>query len=182
MRPPALPNSPAAARRLLCCAALALLAGCVMRPNASPAPAVLEVVVVRHAEKAVDDPRDPSLSAAGQARALRLAGLPETRGLAAIYSSNYRRTRDTAAAVAGNTGLAVTLYDAAEPAAAFVARLHASHPAGRVLVVGHSNTVPAIVAALCACAVEAISDDDYGQLFEIRLAPGAAPSLRHWRY
>lgn len=174
--------SRAAARGLLLCAALAVLAGCALQPAAPPAPAVLEVVVVRHAEKDVDDPRDPALSAAGQARALRLAGLPATRGLDAIYSSDYRRTRDTAAAVARAAGLAVTLYDAAEPAAAFVTRLRASHAAGRVMVVGHSNTVPAIVAALCACAVEAISEDEYGHLFAIRLAPGAAPALDHSRY
>lgn len=161
---------------------LAGLAGCAGGPALPQSPAALDVVVVRHAEKDVDHPRDPSLSTAGRARALRLAGLAATRGVDAVYSSDFRRTRDTAATVASAAGVAIRLYDAAEPAAAFVARLRMAHAGGRLLVVGHSNTVPAIVAALCECAVEPIAEDTYDNLFEVRLERGAAPVLRHTRY
>ena len=57
-------------------------------------------VLVRHAEKADDDPRDPSLSAAGAKRARRLAERLHFVPVVAVYASGFRRTQQTAAAIA----------------------------------------------------------------------------------
>src|SRR3546814_13586359 len=61
-------------------------------------------------------------------------------------------------------------------------RLRRAHATGTVLVVGHSNTVPGIVSALCGCEVAPIDESDYGNLFEVRIREGAAPVLSQRRY
>jgi broad specificity phosphatase PhoE len=167
--------------RVLLAAALLLLAACAAAPPPRADPALV-FVVVRHAEKSNDDPRDPSLSAPGRERAARLAERLRDAPLVAAWSSDYRRTRDTAAAAAALHDLPVRVYDAREPAHTLVARLRAEHDLGTVLVVGHSNTVPGIVASLCGCVVEPLADDEYGAWFELR--PDAAGVLRltHDRY
>src|SRR5262245_58786206 len=68
-------------------------------PDASAAPTV--VFVVRHAETTTD-PNDPALSAAGQARAQALAQIVAPAQLAAVLSSQFRRTRETGAPAAAS--------------------------------------------------------------------------------
>lgn len=138
-------------------------------------------IVLRHAEKAIDDPRDPSLTAEGEQRAQQIADALAGRELVAVYSSDYRRTRETAAASARRADLTTTLYDARQPAAAFAQQLEDEHSDGVVLIVGHSNTVPAIVAALCDCAIDEIDESDYGNWFEVRIE-GDARALLKRRY
>lgn len=167
--------------RILFAAAVLALGACASAPAPAPSPA-LAFVVVRHAEKAADDARDPSLSEAGEARAAALAGLLRDRDVVAAYATGFRRTRDTAAPTAAAHAVAITPYDAAEPAEAFAVRLRREHASGgTVLVVGHSNTVPGIVSALCACEVAPIDESDYGNLYEVRIDAGGA-TLDRQRY
>ena len=51
-----------------------------------------------------------------------------------------------------------------------------------VLVVGHSNTVPAIIAALGGPAMEELCDSDYSSLFTLALVPGQPARLVHGHY
>ena len=169
-------------RFLLAACALALAACSATTPR-TPRSATLTFIVVRHAEKATDDPRDPSLSDAGLARASALATLLQPRDVVAAYATAFRRTQATAAADRQRAPhRASRTYDAAEPAAAFASRLRHDHATGTVLVVGHSNTVPGIVSALCACEVAPIDDGDYGNLYEVRISGDAAPALSQRRY
>ena len=133
------------------------------------APQTLTFVVVRHAEKGVDDARDPSLSAAGQARAQRLAALLADAPLTAAYATAYRRTQQTAQPAAAAHALTVLAYDAQLPADQFARQLRADHATGTVLVVGHSNTVPDIVGALSGQTVAAMGEDQFDQLYRIRI-------------
>lgn len=150
-----------------------LLAGCSHFAS-RPAATATTFVIVRHAEKANDDPRDPSLANEGVARAQRLADSLRHEPLTAVYATAYRRTQQTALPSAQAHGLAVTTYDAALPASEFAAQLRRSHPSGTVLIVGHSNTAPAIAAALCRCEVAPTDEHDYGRRFVIR---GQGPLL-----
>lgn len=168
----------------------ALLLAALLLPGATLA-ADLQVVLVRHAEKAADDPRDPSLSDAGAARANALAKALRHAGLDAVYASQFRRTRLTAAPAAAAHGLEVTIRaasgEADADAAAFAAQLRASHPdGGVVLVVGHSNTIPPLAAALLgdAAAVTPMPEDEYDRLMLVTLqdAAGATPRLLVARY
>jgi broad specificity phosphatase PhoE len=167
--------------RFLLAACALTLAACSTTPM-DTASATVTFVVVRHAEKTTDDPRDPSLSDAGLARASTLAALLQARDVVAAYATDFRRTQSTASPSAKSHRIGVTSYDASEPAAAFAARLRHDHVTGTVLVVGHSNTVPGIVSALCACEVAPIDDRDYGNLYEVRIAGDAAPVLSQRRY
>lgn len=132
-----------------------------------PAPTGIEFVIVRHAEKSNDDPRDPTLSEAGLARAQRLAAALAKQPLAAVYATAYRRTQQTAAPAASDHGLVVTTYDAALDAKDLASTLKQRHASGTVLVVGHSNTVPAIAAALCACVVAPLRDDEFDRRLHV---------------
>lgn len=132
------------------------------------------VIVVRHAEK-VDDSDDPPLSEAGAVRAEALVALLGSSPPDAIYASQYRRTQDTVAPAAARFGLEVRVDPVARPiedwAQRFAELLIAEHPGETVLVAGHSNTVPALVAALCACEVEGIDDSVYDRIWRV-LSPG----------
>jgi len=66
--------------------------------------------LVRHAEKVLDQ-RDPDLTPAGYKRADDLAARLASVPLSAIYSSDYKRTRQTAAPVATAQDVTITLYD-----------------------------------------------------------------------
>lgn len=164
---------------LACC--LSILAAC---STMAPAPAAdsATFIVVRHAEKATDDPRDPQLSEAGRARADALADLLRERDVVAAYATAFRRTQQTAQPTADAHGITVATYDAAQPAAEFAARLRRENAAGTVLVVGHGNTVPAIASALCGCDVAPIDEGDYGNLYEIRIGGDGASALSQRRY
>jgi broad specificity phosphatase PhoE len=165
---------------LLWLAALLAPAACATHPAAGTGGATF--VVVRHAEKATDDARDPGLSAAGQARASALArGLAATP-LAAAYATQYKRTQQTAMLAAGASGIAITSYEASQSVGDFVARLRRAHAQGTVLVVGHSNTVPGIVAALCACSVAPLDEGVYDRWYEIRIDAAGQAALTQRTY
>ena len=106
-------------------------------------PAV-QVFLVRHAEKTADK-NDPALTAEGQARAETLASMLADAGLTHIHSSDYKRTRDTAAPLAARLGLEVQIYDPRD-LPAMAAQLKSQ--SGRHLVVGHSNTTPQLTELL----------------------------------
>lgn len=155
---------------------------------APPAPGdVTTVVVVRHAEKAADDPRDPSLSPAGHERALALANVLRHVRVAAVYATQFRRTAQTGQPTAERAGIAVTqrpLDPAAMPAyfADLVREVQLAHAGQTVLVVGHSNTVPALVQAFSGQQVEPLTDADYDRLFVVLLPRLGPPRLLQVRY
>lgn len=153
----------------------ALLGGCATSVRSAPA---ASFVVVRHAEKADDGSRDPPLAASGATRAQRLAAALEAEPVAAVYATAYRRTQQTAAATADQHGVAVTTYDARQPAVEFAAQLRRRHATGTVLVVGHSNTAPQIAAALCGCDATPLGDSDYGRVYRIRIDPDGGGVLQ----
>lgn len=142
------------------------------------------IVLVRHAERADTaaggEPMmaaDPNLSDAGHARAKRLAGLLRDAGITAIYVTEYKRTQQTAAPLATALGITPTVIKAAD-SKALVDRLKSA--AGHVLVVGHSNTVPAVASALTATPPIAIADDEYDNLLVV--SPGPAARLLRLRF
>ncbi len=145
------------------------------------------VIVVRHAEKATDHPRDPTLSEAGQARAQTLARALAQTGLDAAYSTQYRRTRLTAEPAAKAAGLEVQVrpIDGSNSAtyAAELARDLRALPAGStVLVVGHSNTVPDMVRAISGHAAVEMPETEYDRYTVITLDADGGARVSTSRY
>ncbi len=139
------------------------------------------VVVVRHAEKASETERDPVLSAAGRARAAALDSLLAGDSVTAIYVTPYQRTAETAALVAKRHGVTPIALDPANLAAyARSVADSAQSRSGVVLIVSHSNTVPAILEALGGPRLPELCDTAYSHVFTI--TPGASTPMSRGRY
>ena len=134
------------------------------------------VFIVRHAEKA-DESKDAELSEAGRARAEALANMLRDSKISVIYTTEFKRTQQTAAPLAKALGLTVTTLPA-ENQAALVAKLRTS--AATSLVVGHGNTIPDIIKALGITEPVNIPDSDYDNLFVVVL--GEKPYLIRLHY
>jgi len=150
-----------------------LITGTVLAMTLIPALASAQkmVILTRHAERADGAatmsvpggaPVDPALSAAGEARAQKLAGMLADANIAAMFTTEYRRTKDTAAPLAAKLKLTPEVIPAAQMAA--VVDKIKSRTDETVFVVGHSNTVGAIIKALGGPDVT-IGDAEYDNLF-----------------
>ncbi|MGQ0589861.1 MAG: SixA phosphatase family protein [Sphingosinicella sp.] len=150
--------------------ALATLTACATTPE----PAAPSFYVVRHLNTPSGE-RDPDLLPEGQRAAQALANwFRPGQAPRAIYVSDYRRTRQTAAPLAARLGLTPLVYDPADTPA-LVARVRAGPvPA---LIVGHSNTVPDIVEQLGGTRPGPLVHEDFGDIWLIA-ANGATQRLR----
>jgi len=138
------------------------------------------IFFVRHAERAAISghvPSDTGLSAAGHERAEALAQALKNAQITAIYTTEYERTRETAAPVALSLGIRPEVIPG-DDLRALVAKLKAS--SGNVLVVGHSNTLPQIISALGVSSRVTVAESDYDNLFLVVLEQ--PPQLIHLHY
>jgi phosphohistidine phosphatase SixA len=140
---------------------------------AAPAVAQEAVFVVRHAER-LDSSSDSPLSAEGHQRARRLAQLLRDARITAVFVTQYVRTLDTARPLADALGVAPQQVPAAQTAD-LVARIRSLGPQARVLVVGHSDTLPTILSALGRPGDLVIASDEYDNLFIVHPPPAPPP-------
>jgi broad specificity phosphatase PhoE len=149
---------------------------CLALPTAVRAePGAAMLFLVRHAEK-VDNSEDPELSEAGKQRAAALAHTLKDAGIERVYSTNYRRTRDTASLLAVLLELPVEIYDPLElPALADLLRQSGKNS----LVVGHSDTTPELAALLGGDPGPEIDEEsEYDRLYLVTIeASGDANSV-----
>jgi broad specificity phosphatase PhoE len=154
-----------------------LLAVVLVAATAAGAAAQPVVFVVRHAERADAGTggmgSDPSLSAEGRARAERLAAMLKDVGLTAVFTTDYKRTKETAAPTATAHHLTLTEIKATDTAR-LVERV--KRATGSVLIVGHSNTVTDVLKALGAATAPEVSDAEFDNLFI--LTPGSHDVIR----
>lgn len=149
---------------------LALGAGSCARAPQAPT----TVLVVRHAEKATDADDSP-LTEAGARAAQALARVAEGAGVAAVYSSQFRRNLDTARPLSERAGVAVTqapvdLQNPGDYGQRLARDILQKHAGQTVVVVGHANTVGATVDALAGRANQ-VGDVQYGDLFVVIVTP-----------
>lgn len=142
------------------------------------------VLLVRHAEKAAQPADDPPLSPEGQRRADALVAIARDAGVGAIVTTQFLRTKGTAEPTA--KALSITPEVIAAQGAAHaqsVADAIRQRFTGRtVLVVGHSNTVPAIAESLGAPRPAALCDSDYDHLYVVILSQGSQARVIKSRY
>jgi broad specificity phosphatase PhoE len=160
------------------------LAICLVAMVAGGSVQAQTLVLVRHAEKAALPAADPPLTAEGRARAEALVGVLRHARISSILTSQFVRTRETAAPLAAQAGVAVQQASTAggmvQHIATLVAMARRAPPESTVVVVGHSNTLPELARALGHPA-PAIGDCEYDGLMVIRLG-AAAPSVVVARY
>jgi len=159
--------------------------------TATPATTVAQspattVILVRHGEKADEPGADPALSAAGEARARALAAALRDRKVSAVLTTPFKRTNLTAAPLAKAAGVTPVVVPVSGGLAAYgaaVAGMIRDHFAGRtVLVVGHSNTIPAVIAALGGPKVNDLCENEYSTMYTLTLNGSAPPRLAASHY
>jgi phosphohistidine phosphatase SixA len=136
----------------------------------------MTIVLIRHAERTSGT--DPGLTAAGAARARHLAGMLEDAGISAIFTSTLRRSKETAAPLAEAIQVAPAVLDDD----VLVARQQILSSGAAALVVGHTDTVPALISTLGGPNGVSIADDEFDRFFVLTVAPADGGSLFAMRY
>lgn len=122
------------------------------------------VYVMRHLWRGAGP--DPDLTPQGADAAARLADRLKDGGIKAAFATATKRAQQTAAPLAARLGFSVTTYDPADPDA--LAKAVAQVP-GDVLVVGHSNTVAALVDRFGGTPLQPLGENDYGAIYRVDL-------------
>jgi len=135
--------------------------------------ATTTIIFVRHAEKAVDGTDDPPLSDAGRRRAdelaRQMADADVIQGVDAVYATAYKRTQETVMPLADALDLPITTYDADDTETVLEDILR-DHKGKVVLVVGHSDTLPELIANLGASKrVPMIDEAEYDNLYLVAI-------------
>lgn len=131
----------------------------------------LTIVLLRHAEKDASpnaDKVNPELSADGRRRAAKLVKTVNRYKPDAIYSSNFIRTKATAAPLAERRKLAVEVYDHRNLKQ--LADLIMSGKVKRLVIVGHNTTTPALVNLLIGQEkYKALDENEYDKIFVVKI-------------
>ena len=135
--------------------------------------ATTTIIFVRHAEKEAAPPDDPDLSEAGRRRVAeltrQLVDADVVAGVDAIYSTPYKRTVETARPLAEALGLPIHRYDP-DDNEAVLEKILKEHKGKIILVVGHSDTLPGLIADLGASKkVPPIDDMEYDNIYVISI-------------
>lgn len=143
------------------------------------------VLIVRHAEKASDAPDSP-LTEAGIQRAQALVRAAENAGVNAVYSSQFKRNRDTAQPLSERAGVAVAqapvnLDSPGDYGKTLAKDILDKHAGQTVVVVGHGNTIAATVEGLTGRPAQ-IDNIEYHDLFIVTVSPSGAAKLIKAQY
>ncbi|MFN2498171.1 MAG: phosphoglycerate mutase family protein [Pyrinomonadaceae bacterium] len=140
------------------------------------------IMLVRHAEKNIEPANpNPDISPLGQARAQELARMFGDAGIKAIYATQYKRTQQTVKPLADKLGLAATQVDA-KNTAELVRQIRAQHNGEVVLVAGHNNTVPEIIAALSGPQLPVIPETEFDNLYIVTIYRVGGAKLLKLKY
>jgi len=142
------------------------------------------IVVVRHANKAPEPLDDPPLTADGVKRAQDLAAALRGAGVAGVVTTQLRRTRETATPLDATLGLTPQVVQRGPRGS--VEHLKALEAAARryvgtVVVIGHDDTVPGLIAHLGGPRLPNICDLVYDNFF-VLFPAGGKMNFMHTRY
>lgn len=153
---------------------------------------VTTVFLVRHAEKA-DAPRDnPSLNEMGKLRSQALARLLGQSGVKAIYTSQFQRTIETAEPLAKRLGITATPLtikssqtnprEVSDQSIKEITDKIYERAGDGVLIVGHSNSVPAVIKMLGGDVVPTIDEQKFDDLFIVTVYGKGKAKVVHLKY
>ena len=124
-------------------------------------------ILVRHAEK-VKGVKDPDLTKEGLERAKSLEYLLRDVKIAAIYSSDYKRTQQTALPTAKAKKMEVQSYDPRD-LTGLIEKVEKEYAGKTVLIVGHSNTTPALAKLLTGTDYASFDESIYDNFFMVNI-------------
>jgi broad specificity phosphatase PhoE len=135
--------------------------------------ATTTIIFFRHAEQTSHDEVDPPLSEAGQRRVAeltrQLVDADVVAGIDAIYSTPYIRSLETARPLADQLDLPINSY-AADDTEEILDTILKDHKGKIILVIGHSNTLPVLIANLGASKnVPAIAQNEFDNIYIISI-------------
>lgn len=150
------------------------------------------VLIIRHAEKAAEPVTDPGLTQAGTKRSQDLVTALGDAGVTGIITTQMRRTQETASPLAIKVGITPDVIKIPADNLGHVSRDLSSHlvalqaalrhyAGGVVLVVGHDNSVPGLIAVLGGPQLPNICETVYDNLFVVLLGDGK-PHFLQSRY
>ena len=143
----------------------------LMSGNLFAQPAIKTIFLVRHAEKAEDlkGDRDPELNEAGLARSENLANILSEADVDFIYSTDFKRTTGTGLPLAKALNKEIIKYDPRDPD--LLNKILEETGSARVLIIGHSNTVPMMVNKLVGEERYPFLDEsEYDKLFIVSIS------------
>jgi phosphohistidine phosphatase SixA len=140
------------------------------------------IVLVRHAEKCEMQGDDPALSPAGEARAADLARVVGRLGVDRIYSTPFKRTRDTVRPLADSLGLPIVEAPVGAGNVEALRDLLLADTSRVILVSGHSNTVPHVVNWLTGTALGDLGEYEYDRMYVVRLPDEEPGALLEFQY
>ena len=135
--------------------------------------ATTTIIFVRHAEQTMVPADDPPLSEAGQRRVReltrQLVDADVVAGIDAIYSTPLKRSEETVRPLADALNLPISNYDPADTEQVLETILK-THKGKIILVVGHSNTVPELIANLGASKkVPVIARGEFDNIYVVSI-------------
>lgn len=142
------------------------------------------IVLVRHVEKdisATADKTDPELSQAGRDRALLMVKAVGKYKPDAIYSTNFKRSRESVKPLAEKRKKDIQIYDASNQQK-LVDEVMASK-FKKFVIVGHSNTTPALANLFTKKEVfKQVPDTEYSVIWVIRMKNGVLEKVEILTY
>ena len=125
---------------------------------------VSTIILIRHAEKADTNTKDPSLSDTGNQRAEGLAKLFKDIPIDAFYATPYKRTIETITPIARANGKEILTYNPSDKNS--TAAMINSGKGKRIIIAGHSNTIPQMVNTLIGKnEFTTMEESDYGKIW-----------------
>ena len=126
--------------------------------------------------------KDPSLTTLGKQRADELARFLEAVPLDAIYSSNYKRTQETAQPIAAQKSIPITNYDP-RILDKIAKDLLVTYKGKTVLLVGHSNTNPDLINILTqTSAYPHLSEKQYDDIYLLQVYGLGKTAVLNFKY
>ena len=128
-----------------------------------------EFFLIRHAEKNRTDPnnKNPNLNKKGKLRALGWVEVFKNIEFDKIYSTNYNRTKETVMPISKKINQKILIYN---PSKIKFEKFLLDNINNKVLIVGHSNTIPGFVNGLIKQELyDQIDDKNNSNLYIVKV-------------
>ena len=129
------------------------------------------IILVRHAEK--DTGNNPVLNAIGHSRSGYLLSALGDNKVKKIFVTQYRRTQQTADSLRLRMKVDTIHYNADVTGEGLIKMLEKHEIRNKkILIIGHSNTIPVLISRLGISKPVTLKDDEYDTIYLIKYVKG----------